>query len=186
MKRDKKHESNGASSNYRTEGIDILLERDCILERYYGLIPYKKKLIESLIGRGYLTKNDCALASNETLIASGLPDSAAVGMFRAFLSLYDHRGKGARDIVDPECKSPEEIAAMIVLMRLPGVKSVRAELYCRCGITSLADLAESNADELREKIVGLIAEKGLRCSPPQPKELRTQIAVARVFTEYSC
>ena len=69
-------------------------------------------------------------------------------------------------------------------MRLPGVKAIRAELYLQCGYKSLIDIAKTDATTMRGRIAECIASKGLSSSLPQPKELRTQIAVAKVLTDY--
>lgn len=36
------------NSDYKVEAIDILLNEDCILQRYVPLVPYKHKIIKHL------------------------------------------------------------------------------------------------------------------------------------------
>lgn len=67
------------------------------------------------------------------------------------------------------------------LMRLPGVKSVRGNLYCRCGYRSIKAFAGRDAEAVRNSIGQKIAENGWTESVPFLKELKTQIAAAAVL-----
>lgn len=172
------------NSNYLIQGIEVLLHEDRILKCYVPLIPLKHQLVQGLLSLGYKTRDDCLDLSDEALTAVGLP-ADLTGLFRRFLMLYDYKGKGIRDISDAESRSADEIASLLELMRLPGVKLIRAQLYYHCGLRSLADFAASDAEALQAHIADVIARDDLPYSTPLPKELRTQIAVARLFTEYA-
>lgn len=171
-------------SNYMIQGIEVLLREDRILNRYHPLIACRHQLVEHLLMMGCKTRDDCLSLPDEALYEAGLPLGMA-GLFRRFLRMYDYKGRGRKDIPDTHSRSPEEIASLLELMRLPGVKAVRAQLYYHCGLHSLADFAAADAAALQAHISGVIARDGLSCSVPLPKELRTQIAVAQVFTEYA-
>lgn len=171
-------------SNYMIQGIEVLLQEDRILNSYRPLIAYRHQLVERLLLMGCQTRNDCLALPDEALYNAGLPQGMA-GLFRRFLSMYDYKGRGPKDIPDAHSRSPEEIASLLELMRLPGVKAVRAQLYYHCGLRSLADFAAADAAALQAHIASVIARDGLACSVPLLKELRTQIAVAQVFTEYA-
>lgn len=171
--------------DYQIAGIEILLNEDCIVQRFYPLIQYKNRLSANLSGKGILTRNACAALSDQELIEAGLPDENMAALFRCFLHLYDYKGKGIKDIPDAECRSAKEISSLLELMRLPGVKAVRAQLYLHCGIRSLSDLADADAEQLRDQIANRILQEELPFSAPFLKELRTQIAVAKVFTAYA-
>lgn len=170
--------------NYRIEGILLLLEEDRVLKCYAPLIACKHQLVLGLLALSCTTRDDCLSLTDEALYAAGLPEGMA-GLFRRFLHLYDYKGKGLKDIPDAASRSPEEVAALLELMYLPGVKAIRAQLYHHCGLHSLADFAIWDAEALRMHIASIIEQEGLPYSPPLPKELRTQIAVAKVFTEYA-
>ena len=77
------------NTDYKIEAIKVLLNEDCILTRYYSLIPYKDILVENLNKMGCHTKSDCMKLSDESLLEAGLPDIEMVRLFRAFLVLYD-------------------------------------------------------------------------------------------------
>lgn len=172
-------------TDYQLRGIAVLLNKDCIVQRFYPLIQYKDQLIRCLLDKGCGTKNACAALCDEDLIQAGLPDENMAALFRRFLHYYDDKGKGIRDIPDAESRSPDELLSLLELMRLPGVKAVRAQLYYHCGMKTLSDFAAADAEQLRIQITDIIARENLPFSPPLPKELRTQIAVAKVFTEYA-
>lgn len=172
------------NSNYLIQGIEVLLVEDRILKGYVPLIPFSGQLVQGLLALGCKTRDDCLALSDDELASAGLP-TQLTGLFRRFLHLYDYKGKGIKDIPDAEAKSAEEIAALLELMRLPGVKAIRAQLYYHCGLRSLADFAAWEAEPLRAHIAQVIERDTLPCSVPLPKELRTQIAVAKLFTEYA-
>ena len=67
------------------------------------------------------------------------------------------------------------------LMRLPGVKDVRASLYYDCGYPGLEAFARQTGGEMQRKIARYIAENQVKKSVPFPKELNTQIAAAKVL-----
>lgn len=169
-------------NNYRTEFIDVLLREECILKRYYPLIPYKGQIIGFLLKMGCMTKEECAILSDEKLIEAGLPDMNYVSLFRAFLSMYDYRGKGVKDIVHPEDYCKEELDSLLELMLLPGVKEVRAKLYYISGFKSINNFADSDVDIILSAVAKIIESKKLSQKCPLPKEVRTQLAVARAFT----
>lgn len=171
-------------NDYRIEGMPFLLQEDCILQRYDPLIPYSLQVSEGLLALGVKLKSECEALTDDQLTDAGLP-AHLTGLFRRFLRLYDAKSKDIRDIPDAQEKPPEEIAALLELMRLPGVKAVRAGLYYHCGLRSLEAFAASDAGQLRMMIAETIRRDGLSCTPPQPKELRTQIVVARVLTQYA-
>lgn len=172
------------NSNYLIQGIEVLLHEDRILKCYVPLIPYAQQLVQGLLSIGCKTRDDCLVRSDDAFVSSGLP-ADLTSLFRRFLTMYDYKGKGIKDIPDAAGRTAEEVAALLELMRLPGVKLIRAQLYYHCGLRSLVDFAASDAVSLQAHIAEVIAQDKLPCSTPLPKELRTQIAVAKLFTEYS-
>lgn len=67
------------------------------------------------------------------------------------------------------------------LMRLPGVKDLRADLYHHCGYKGLVDFQGEDPDNMRRKIGRIITEENIDKIVPLRKELSTQIAVAKVL-----
>lgn len=67
------------------------------------------------------------------------------------------------------------------LMRLPGVKNVRAELYFNCGFETIQSFVGKDAEKIREEITNVISRNNLSQGVPLLKEINTQIAVATIL-----
>ena len=168
------------NTDYKIEALDILLREDCLCERYYPLIAHKKNLIEGLKGLGCTSKNDISGISDKALIGMGLPDAAAVSLFRRFLTIYDPKPQKFRQI-DKLTSDSAEREAFEELYHLPGVKYTRASLYFHAGFKTLQSIADSTVHEVLSKTAAAISEKNLSCIVPLQKEVRTHIAVAKAF-----
>ena len=96
------------NTDYKIEAVKGLLNEDCILARYYPLIPYKEDLVDGLHNMGYRTKSDCMGLSDEALLEAGLVDIGMVQLFRAFLTLYDINPAKLKEITS-FCQEKEEI-----------------------------------------------------------------------------
>ena len=86
--------------NYKIEAIDVLLNEDCILQRYFPLIQYKEMLIENLMNNHYFSKAECMELPDEILIEMGLPNHELVKLFRNFMVMYDVKDSKFKDIKD--------------------------------------------------------------------------------------
>src|SRR5574344_1154350 len=125
--------SSDFSSNYKICGLKILLNENCLLSRYYPLIEIRDVLLQKLAQAGCATRDDCLNLSDAQLMLAGLTDNDSVTLFKRFLHLYDYKGKGIKDIPNANNKAADEIISLLDLMRLPGVKYTRAQLYYLCG-----------------------------------------------------
>lgn len=67
------------------------------------------------------------------------------------------------------------------LMRLPGVKDIRASLYYDSGICGLDEFKKLTYDEVYNRIQAFIKESGTNKTMPLRKELMTQIAVSIIL-----
>ncbi len=170
------------NADYKIDAIKELLNEDCILTRYYSLIPYKYTLVENLKKMGCYTKSDCMKLSDENLLDAGLKDIEMVNLFKAFLALYDIKPTKLREI-SSICKNPDETQSFQELYQLPGVKSTRAMLYYKAGFCSLDDIAISSPQEIIAKTENVIRKENLSLKVPLMKEIKTHIAVARAFTD---
>lgn len=171
------------NTDYKLDALRLLLQKDCLSERYHKLTDYTEKLIGGLKALGCQTKSDAAGLSDEALCSLGLSDAETVRLFRRFLTIYDPNRQKLRELEKLPIE-PREREAYTELYCLPGVKLTRADLYLRSGFCSLADIAVSTVEEIRTRTAQTIAEQSLSCIVPLPKEIRTHIAVARAFTEY--
>lgn len=169
------------NTDYPLEALEILLDKNCLPERYFPLIGHKERLIPGLRRRGCRTKSDAERLSDEDFRDMGLESPEEIRLFRRFLSLYDPKPQKLR-AAKAIPAAPEERAAFRELCYLPGVKEIRATLYYRSGYRSLRDFAAATVEEVLERTARTIAQNALPCAAPLPKEVRTQIAVARAFT----
>ena len=169
--------------NYRIEAIKELLNKDCILERYYSLIPVKEKMIDFCTSINCNTKKECLQLPDEIIQQSGVLNQAEINLFRSFLSMYDINNAKLREI-DRFLLSAEEAIAFKELYLLPGVKSTRASLYYKAGFQSLLDIADATSRDIIEETTSAINKYSLNCKVPLVKEVKTHIAVSRAFTIY--
>jgi len=170
------------NADYKIEAIKVLLNEDCILTRFYSLIPYKDILVQNLIKMRCHTKSDCMKLSDESLLDAGLEDAGMVQLFKSFLTLYDINPGKLKEIT-AVCKNAEEMQSFQELYQLPGVKYTRAMLYFKAGFRFLADIAISSPQEIIAKTEGIIRKENLSLKVPLLKEVKTHIAVARAFTD---
>lgn len=170
--------------DYKIEAIRVLLNEDCVLQRYFPLIRYKEALVQNLSANGFRTKSDCVVLSDEDLIAMGLPNSELAALFRGFLTLYDAKASKFRDIAN-FAENEAEAAAFHKLYLLPGVKAVRAKLYRDAGYRTLDQIASASPEQIIRDTSSFILQRGLDLKSPLPKEVRTHIAVATALTVYA-
>lgn len=170
-----------ANSNYPIGAIRTLLNEDCLLARYYPLIPYKETLIDHLGKTDCRTKAKCLCLTDEALLEAGLPNLDMVQLFRHFLKLYDINPAKLKEI-GSFCVDGYEKQMYEDLYNLPGVKKTRAMLYVKAGYRSLGAIAYTTPQEMIARTKRVILEKGLDCKPPFEKEAKTHIAVAKAFT----
>lgn len=173
------------NTDYPIEALDWLLKEDCVLARYYPLIPYKTILIERLSEMGCRTKTDCMKQTDQALLAAGLENIAMVQLFKAFLTMYDIRPGKLKEIAS-FCCDEAVVPHLQELYHLPGVQKNRASLYYRAGYRSLADIAVATPEEIIEKTNHVIKNENLKVKAPFLKEAKTHIAVARAFTSNCC
>lgn len=154
------------------DGLEVKFEMDSetlkLLEGIFHLYDFKNcklrdinsadsKLIETLIGHNIKTSKDYLLLCMSTTIS---------------------------DISEKYSSSEDEVLRLFNLcdlMRLPGVKDLRASLYYHCGYKKLSDFASENPYNMKQKISKIINEEKIDKAVPLGKELATQIAVAKVL-----
>jgi len=169
--------------NYRIEAIKVLLNEECLLVRYYSLIPLKNRLLDFYESRGCFTKVDCLRFPDEKVLESGILVPTELSLFKRFLVMYDPNPSKFKEI-DGLNLSKEERDSYKELFLLPGVKSTRASLYYKSGIKSLREMADLTYQEVIDRTKRTIKDYSLNCKAPLPKEAKTHIAVATVFFKY--
>ena len=171
----------GIHTDYSIESLRILLNKDCLSERFFALTDLREELIAGLKGFGCVVKSDASRLSDAELAAVLRHDEAAVRLFRRFLTIYDPSPQKFKEI--PALSSdPSEQQSYRELYLLPGVRYTRAHLYYRSGYKTLQSIAETTVEEVLSKTAMTISDGNLTCIVPLPKEVRTHIAVAKAFT----
>lgn len=167
--------------NYKIEAIDILLNKSCVLERYFPLIPYKNALLIEFKKKNIFTKDD-ALNSDDTLNEI-FHDDKLIHLFKLFLNMYEINKSKLKEI-DKFDLTDEKRKSFLELYLLPGIKATRAELYYLSSLKSLKDIASKTAEEIIDFTNKAIVNFGLSCKAPLYKEACTHIAVAKLISEY--
>lgn len=168
------------NTNYKIESIIVLLNEDCVLSRYYPLIPVKTDLANYLKQQGVVYKDDCNKIADSKLAESGLLDTNTVRLFRRFLSMYDINPTKTKELNSLQLTADEK-KSFAELYLLPGVKYTRASLYYKAGLQSLYDFTQLTATEIVDKCNATIVTQNLDCKCPLLKEVKTHIAVAKAF-----
>ncbi len=169
------------NTDYSIGAIEILLNEDCVLKRFYPLIPYKDTIIKTFNEMGFQRKSEIMKLSDEDLMCVFSSQPELSGLFRAFLKLYDTDAKKMREI-DRAALPSEADAAFRQFFLLPGVRTTRATLYFKAGFRTLEDIASSSPEEMIEKTAKAIKAENLSMVPPLMKEVKTHIAVSKAFT----
>ena len=167
-------------TDYPIEALALLLREDCLPERYHPLISRREELIAGLRRLGCRRKNE-AVALPDGVLSPFVSGEGELRLLRRFFTLYDPDPRKFREL-EKLALDPDEREVYGELYHLPGVKQVRAALYCRAGYRSLAAIAGASAGEILRATAETIEREGLSCARPLPKEVRTHIAVARAFT----
>ena len=168
-------------TDYPIESLNILLNEDCLSDRFHPLIRIREDLIAGLKRFGCVTKSDAARMSDDELAEILQHDQTTVQLFRRFLTIYDPKPQKFKEIAKLT-SDPAELAAYTELYHLPGVGSTRAYLYYHSGYKTLQDFLNTTVEEVLSKTAMTISSKGLTCIVPLPREVRTHIAVARAFS----
>lgn len=162
--------------DYKIDAIKILLNEDCILYRYFPLIPYKEKVIEFAKASNIKTKNE--LSKMDTI--NIFNDESLNNLFKRFLLMYDNESK--LKLINKLNLDNNRLSAYKELFLLPGVKETRAELYYLSGYKNLLSIANSTSEKILEDVQKAIIDNNLSLKLPLDKEIKTHIAVARAFT----
>lgn len=172
-------EKAGVTDKYKC----LLLSSDDII-KITGMTEHETALLASLLhlhdfkDRKLSDIPDIPADFYNALVSDGIQKSSS------YLSLCKRDGIQA---VSRKYNTNEAEAFRLVcffdLMRLPGVRTVRASLYYNCGYKRTGDFFGLCADEAIEKIRKIIEKNNMACIAPQKKELSTQIAAAILLPE---
>ncbi len=168
------------NDNYFVDDLIASLKKDVVMERYYPLIAYKEELAT------IMKRNDVVRKSQVTEdvvedIKKALGEDVSRS-FARFIHIYDFNIKKLSDIKDyAGMKEYDDLAA---LLRLPGVRALRAKLYYDSGVT-LEKLAEESTENIRTMVNDYIQRNNREEIVPQPKEVNCHREVAKMILHAS-
>jgi hypothetical protein len=181
---------------------DDLLKFSQIHENDRGLL--KKRLRGIALYYSFISKGELAI------LASDLREEE-ISKTRKVFKLEDFKGVDPEDIeklsiigirdagqMIDAAKTPElreklsrktgiemerilEYVKLSDLSRMPGMKGIRARLYCDAGVDTVEKLASWDPQELREMLIKFVEETGFDGIAPLPKEVRNTVESARVI-----
>lgn len=164
------------NDNYYMNDMISSLKKDVVMERYYPLIDNKKELTTILNGAGVVRKNQISEVVIEDIKKTLGEDISRI--FARFIHIYDFNKSKLNDIKDyVDMKEYDSLAG---LLRLPGVRLLRAKLYYNSGIT-LEVLVEKTTEEIRAMVHDYIKRNNREEIIPQPKEVNCHREVAKMI-----
>lgn len=152
------------------------IREDTTMERYWKLIPVREELMRELQRMGAVYRDDVTDDVLDALKARFGEDT--VRLLARFLHIYDFSKAKLKELKQVE--DPERYAALAELLRLPGVRLLRAELYCSSGVT-LKLLADKPTEEIRDMVRAYVEREGRAESVPFPKEVNCHKEVAKMI-----
>ena len=168
------------NDNYLVSDLINSLRMDVVMERYYPLIDYKGVITIILNKAGVVRKNEISEnVIKEISMALGKDISST---FSRFIHIYDFNKSKLKDIKD--YVGTKEYDSLAGLLRLPGVRLLRAELYYNSGVT-LNVLAEKSTEDIRNMVNDYIKRENRKEIPPQPKEVNCHREVAKMILHAS-
>ena len=164
------------SDNFYLEDLIFALREDTVPERYYRLIPLRDELLACLEKHGAVLRDD---VTDDVFDDIGRTFGADISLlFGRYLHIFDISPSKLKEI--PYATGTAEYAALAELMRLPGVRILRAELYCHSGVT-LEVLAEKSTDEIRKMVSEYVMRENRSETVPFVKEVNCHRAAAAMI-----
>ncbi len=164
------------NDNFFMEDMIRSLEKDIVMQRYYPLIECKEALTAILNKDGVVRKDQISDALIEDIRTT--LGAAVSRLFARFIHIYDFNKSKLREIQD--YAGAPEYDDLVGLLRLPGVRRLRAELYFSSGVT-LRVLAEKSTEDIRDIVRDYIQRENRAEIVPQPKEVNCHRVVAKMI-----
>lgn len=193
--------------------LPIIVEENCLMNRYHALINVKEEICEALIAHDITTTLAFMKAYEEEHFILEEPYGKLLygllkfHMFKTIKLKKVEAFKGYLEALDGISTVQEllvlgkdssgrlelsrntgipineilHLVCMADMMRLAGVKNIRANLYVLSGFRTISDIANSDIESVRKQIGDYIDKHQLSCSVPHKKEVATQIAWAKVL-----
>ena len=159
------------TDNFYIDDLLLSVRKETTMERYLPLTEYRDRLLTLMHKNGVTFKNEVTpdiLAKVEAACGSGI-----ARLFARFIHIYDFNRSKLKEM-------PEYDADIEGLLRLPGVRMLRANLYCHSGVT-LKVLAEKSTEEIQEQVRSYIEREHRSEIVPLTKEVNCHREVAKML-----
>ena len=164
------------NDNFFLDDLIGSLEEDIVMKRYYPLIDYKEELSAILNKAGVARKDQVSDKIIEDIRM--MLGEVVSGLFFRFIHIYDFNESKLSEIKG--YAGTKEYDALAALLRLPGVRLLRAELYFNSSVT-LEVLAEKSTEDIRNMVSDYIRRENRPEIIPQPKEVNCHREVAKMI-----
>ena len=168
------------NDNYFVNDLINSLKKDVVMERYYPLIDFKEELITILNKTGVVRKNDVSETVIEDIKRELGKNISSI--FTRYIHIYDFNKSKLNDIKD--YVGTKEYDGLAGLLRLPGIRVLRALLYYNSGVT-LKMLATKSTEDIRSMVSDYIERENRQEIIPQPKEVNCHREVAKMILHAS-
>ncbi len=164
------------SDNFYLDDLLAALRADTTLARFSPLFPLQDELISFFRAEGAVRRDD---VTDKMLARAaerfGEPNAR---LLARYLHLYDFRAEKRRELAP--LSGAANYGVPCDLVRLPGVRLLRAALYADSRLT-VEKIAVLTTGEIRCAVRRYIEENGRTETVPLPKEVNCHRAVARMI-----
>ena len=162
--------------NYYMSALLASVRKDTTPERYLPLMDVREALSSFLLERGIVRRPQ--VTSEILTEVSERFGIAAAKLLSGLMHIYDFNPVKLKDIRAYE--STVKYEPLRNLLRLPGVRLLRAELYINSDV-SLEVLASSTTEEIQKAVAAYIAREGRSEIVPLTKEVNCHREAAKMF-----
>lgn len=164
------------TDNYYMSDLLASVREDTTPERYRPLMEIRGELASFLLEKGVVRRPQVTNKILEEV--SERFGIAASKLLAGLMHVYDFNPAKLKDIRAYE--GTEQYEPLRDLLRLPGVRLLRAELYYHSGV-SLQTLASSSTEDIRKTVAAYVAREGRSETVPLPKEVNCHREAAKLF-----
>ena len=164
------------TDNYYMSDLLASVGKDTTPERYRPLMEVREELAAFLLERGIVRRPQMTVGVlTEVSERFGI---VTAKLLAGLMHIYDINPAKLKDIRQYE--GTERHEPLKNLLRLPGVRLLRAELYLNSGV-SLEVLASGTTEEIQSMVASYIAREGRSEIVPLTKEVNCHREAAKLF-----
>lgn len=158
------------------------------LSAYYECLPKEKMVLKAKELMGLIDLGTYKLKDFQGVNRKNIEKLKRKGIKTAKQILDNGYTKKGRDRLSKETNIPVESILELVrlsdLARIPGVKKIRARLYCEAGLDTLEKIGVCDTEELRKISADCIKKTGFKGIPPTPGEAEHTVTMAKYLKKY--